>query len=88
MNIDFNNLLSHIGQYIPFVGMVAGKTSSNPLSTRLIEAVIIAGIAGYISSQITLAGLQTDMDWIKSYTKETRTELNNFKEAYYNRLDK
>jgi len=54
----------------------------------VIEAVIIAGIAGYISSQITLAGLEKDMSWIKSYTQETRAELNRFKEAYYNRIDK
>lgn len=78
---QITNHLHNAVSYIPFVGMIAQKQS--PISTRLVEAAIIAIVTGYISAQVTLAGLEKDITWIKDYSKETRIELNKLRDAYY-----
>lgn len=53
-------------QYIPFFGMVlGGGKNGKQLITRLTEAVIIAVMAGYISSYITLKVIEIRMDSVE-----------------------
>ncbi len=58
---DTSHSWSDFLRYVPFVGLAFGKHGSNPFFTRIIEAIIIAIFAGYISSQITLAVMEVRM---------------------------
>jgi hypothetical protein len=65
--MSVSSTISELVHYIPFVGMVAGsQRNSNPFITRILEAIIIALFAGYISGKITLAVMEVRLDSVES----------------------
>ena len=61
-----SHYLSDYLGYIPFIGMVAGDKNNNPFVTRIVEAVIIAMLAGYVSGKVTLAQIEVRLDSVET----------------------
>ena len=59
--------------YIPFIGLMAGKTEHSPIITRLVESAIIGGVLLYGTVQI----LGNDIDWLKMEIGQINNRIEN-----------
>ncbi len=62
-------------QYVPFIGMAFGKQQGNPFFVRIVEAIVIAIFAGYVSSQITLAVLENRISTIEKQVDKIYNDI-------------
>ncbi|MEE8382231.1 MAG: hypothetical protein V3R78_10215 [Thermodesulfobacteriota bacterium] len=62
--------------YLPFIGMVLGKDNNGrQLITRIMEAVIIALLAGYISGKITLAVMEVRLGAVENQVSKIYDDI-------------
>ena len=62
MNEKFEAIINSL----PFVGLVTGNATSNPMFTRLIETAVMSAVAGSFAVYIGVKILETEVDHIKT----------------------
>lgn len=56
----------HLIEYIPFLGLISGKTQmATPLTTRLVETAIMSAVAGAFATYVGVEIIKTDINGIK-----------------------
>lgn len=66
----------HLLDYIPFMGLVAGRPHmATPLTTRLFETAIMSAVAGAFATYIGVEVLKSDIQYIKQSISEVKQKV-------------
>ena len=68
-------------EYIPFLGMTAGKPiGTTPLMTRLIETAIMSIVAGAVGIYVGVEVIKNDLLYLKQGVTETNVKIEKLEE--------
>lgn len=57
----------HLLDYIPFMGLISGKTQmATPLTTRLVETAIMSAVAGAFATYVGVEIIKVEISTLKS----------------------
>jgi outer membrane murein-binding lipoprotein Lpp len=66
----------HLLEYIPFLGLMTGKTQmATPLTTRLVETAIMSAVAGGFAVYVGVEVLKSDINYIKASIQEVNLKV-------------